>query len=88
MGASKSGIGAVLMQNGKPVRYASRPLTNAQKNCAIIKNALLAVLFECERFHQLVCGKQVTIFSDHKPLESIIKKPLSKTPARLQRMVL
>ena len=86
--ASKSGIGAVLMQNGKPVSYASRSLTNAQKNYAIIEKELLAVLFGCERFHQFVYGSEVTIISDHKPLESIMKKPLSKAPARLQRMLL
>ena len=74
--ASKSGIGAVLMQNGKPVSYASRSLTNAQKNYAIIEKELLAVLFGCERFHQFVNGSEVTIISDHKPLESIMKKPL------------
>ena len=34
---SKSGIGAVLMQNRKPVSYASRSLTNAQKNYASIE---------------------------------------------------
>ena len=86
--ASKSGIGAVLMQNGKPVSYVSRSLTNAQKNYAIIEKELLAVLFGCERFHQFVYGSEVTIISDHKPLESIMKKPLSKAPARLQRMPL
>ena len=86
--ASKSGIGAVLMQNGKPVSYASRSLTNAQKNYAIIEKELLAVLFGCERFHQYVYGSEVTIISDHKPLESIMKKPLSKAPARLQQMLL
>ena len=63
--ASKSGIGAVLMQNGKPVSYTSRSLTNAQKNNAIIEKELLAVLFECERFHQFVYGSEVTIISDH-----------------------
>ena len=29
-----------------------------------------------------------TIISDHKPLESIVKKLVSKAPARLQRMLL
>ena len=86
--ASKSGIGAVLMQNGKPVSYTSRSLTNAQKNNAIIEKELLAVLFGCERFHQFVYGSEVTIISDHRPLESITKKPLSKAPARLQQMLL
>ena len=88
VGASKSGIVAVLMQNEKPVSYASRSLTNAQKNYAIIEKEFLAVLFGSGRFHQFVCESEVTIISDHKPLESIMKKPLSKAPARLQRMPL
>ena len=45
---------------------------------------LLAVLFGCERFYQFLCGSEVTIIPDHKPLESIMKKSLSKSPARLQ----
>ena len=76
------------MLNGKPVSYASRSLTNAQKNYAIIEKELLAVLFGCETFHQFVYRSQVTIISDHKPLESIMKKPLPNAPARLQRMLL
>ena len=86
--ARKSGIGAVLMQNGKSVSYASRALTNARKNYATIEKELLAFLFGCETFHQFVYGCEVTIISDHKPLESIIKKPFSKAPARLQQMLL
>ena len=86
--ASKSGIGAVLMQNGKSVSYASISLTNAQKNYAIIEKELLAVLFGCEIFHQFVYGSDVLIISDHKPFESIMKNLLSKTPTRFQRMLL
>ena len=33
-------------------------------------------------------GKEVKVESDHKPLESIAKKPLSAAPPRLQRMLL
>ena len=49
------------MQNGKPVKYASRSLTNAQKNYAIVENELFTVLFGCVRFHQFVYGREVTI---------------------------
>ena len=31
-------------------------------------------------------GAEVEVHSDHKPLESIFKKPLYKVPPRLQRM--
>ena len=58
---TKSGIGAVLMQNGKHVKYASRSLTNAQKNYAIVENELFTVLFGCVRCHQFVYGSEVTI---------------------------
>ena len=49
---------------------------------------MLAVVFGCQRFHQYIYGKKVTIQSDHKPLEAIMKKPLQNTPPRLQRMLL
>ena len=71
--ASKSVIGAALMQNGNPVNYSSRSLTNAQRDYAIIEKELLAVLFGCKRFHQFVHGIEVTIISDHKPLKSILE---------------
>ena len=32
-------------------------------------------------------GRDVTIETDHKPLESILKKPLHASPLRLQRML-
>lgn len=35
-----------------------------------------------------IYGKQVEIESDHKPLESIVRKPLALVPPRLQRFLL
>ena len=52
--ASKNGLGAVLLQNEKPVAYASRALTETQQRYAMIEKELLAVLFGCERFHQYI----------------------------------
>ena len=45
--ACKTGVGAVLLQDGRPVAYASRSMTTAQLNYAIIEKELLAVLFGC-----------------------------------------
>ena len=45
-------------------------------------------MFALERFHQYTYGRTTLVQSDHKPLESIMKKPLSKAPLRLQRMLL
>ena len=86
--ASQSGLGALLLQDAKPVAYASRALTDAETRYAQIEKELLAVVFAFNRFHQYVYGKEIKVESDHKPLESITKKPLSAAPPRLQRMLL
>ena len=42
-----------------------------------------------EKWHHYLYGKQdITVHSDHQPLETILKKPLSRAPRRLQRMML
>ena len=86
--ASGKGLGAVLLQDGLTVAYASRTMTTTQERYAQIEKELLAVVFACERFHQYIYGKTVEVHSDHKPLENILKKPLGAAPARLQRMLL
>lgn len=87
--ASAHGLGACLLQGGRPVAYAARTLTPAETRWAQIEKELLAIVFGCTRFHQYVYGhSSVTVETDHKPLESIFKKPLNSTPARLQRMLM
>uniref|UniRef100_A0A8C6KCM5 Gypsy retrotransposon integrase-like protein 1 n=1 Tax=Nothobranchius furzeri TaxID=105023 RepID=A0A8C6KCM5_NOTFU len=86
--ASKYGLGAVLMQDGHPVAYASKTLTPTEINYAQIEKELFAVLFGCKRFHTYIYGRRVLVESNHKPLEHILKKPISVAPARLQRMLL
>ena len=86
--ASQSGLGAVLTQEGKPIHYASRAMTKAEKNYAQVEKELLAIVFACERFDQYVYGRSVTVESDHKPLEQIGTKPFQEIPKRLQRMYL
>ena len=86
--ASQSGLGAVLLQNAKPVAYASRALTDAETHYAQIEKELLAVVFTFNKFHQYTYGKEVRVESDHKPLEAITKKRLAAAPPRLQRMLL
>ena len=68
--------------------YASRSLTSTEKNYAITGKELLAVLFGRERFNQYIYGNKTLVESDHKPLESIMKKPLARALARLHRMLL
>ena len=86
--ASQQGIGAALTQEDKPIAFASKALTEAEKRYANIERELLAVVYGCERFHTYIFGKKFIVETDHKPLEQIQKKNLANTPPRLQRMML
>jgi hypothetical protein len=87
--ASSMGLGACILQDGKPVEYASRSMTPTKPDTyAHIEKELLAIVFATERFHTYVYGRQFTVETDHKPLTAIVKKSLASAPKRLHRMLL
>ena len=86
--ASGKGLKAALLQEGRPVAFASKALTPTEQRYANIERELLACVFGAEHFHTYVFGQAFTIESDHKPLEQINLKNLADTPACLQRMLL
>nr|XP_054602637.1 uncharacterized protein K02A2.6-like [Nothobranchius furzeri] len=90
--ASQHGLGAVLLQQHEeqwlPVAYAFRALTSAETRYAQIEKELLASMYACERFHQYVYGQTSEVETDHKPLVSIMSKPLNDCPVRIQRMLI
>ena len=49
----------------------------------------MAIVFACEHFEVYIYGRHIVhVETDHKPLVSIMLKPLNKTPSRLQRILL
>ncbi|XP_049513828.1 uncharacterized protein K02A2.6-like [Dermacentor silvarum] len=85
--ASQLGVGAVLMQDGRPIAFSSRSLTEAQQNYAQIEKEMLAIVHGCTKFHDYVFGRaEVIVETDHRPLVPILSKPLHQCPLRLQRM--
>jgi hypothetical protein len=86
--SSKDGLGATLMQNGRPLEYASRALTPAERNWAQLEKEALAVVWGLERFDQYTYGRKVHVQNDHRPLASILKKPLSQASRRMQTLMM
>lgn len=86
--ASLKGIGCVLIQDGRPVCYASRSLTETESRYSNIERELLAACWSPEKFNHYVFGKNVVIETDNKPLESIWKKTITSASPRLQRLLL
>ena len=76
------------MQNGQPVSYASRALTETEQQYAQIEKEMLAIAYGLDKFHNYTYGRRITVETDHKPIETIHRKPLHTAPKRLQRMLM
>ena len=86
--ASEKAIGAVLSQEGFPIMYLSRILTEAERNYAVIEREALAIVWAVKRAEKFLLGKHFSLKTDHKALEYLFNpnKSLPKhTSARIQR---
>ena len=85
---SCKGLGACLLQNEKPVYFASKALTKMQKGYVVIELELLAVAWAMEKFHHFLYGNEFTLKTNQKPLEAILSKSLNQATPRLQRILI
>jgi len=67
--ASYQGLGCVLMQDKRPVAYASRQLKVHEKNYPTHDLELAAVVFALKTWRHYLYGAQFQVFSDHKSLK-------------------
>ena len=65
---------------------ASRSLTSAEKNYAVIEKEALGVVWGLEKFNYYICGAPIVVETDHKPLITLLgRKEVEKIPIRIQR---
>ena len=82
---SKKGLGVVLLQNSKPVMFASRALTGSERNYQNLERE--CSIWGMEKFHYFLYGKEFTLETDQKPLVLIYRKHMVEISPRIQRLV-
>ena len=76
--ASLHGLGAVLSQRHQklhPVAYASRALSQTERNYGVTELQTLAVVWAVSHFHHLLYGRTVTILTDHTAVKAVLECP-------------
>ena len=71
--ASDYAVAGILSQsdeNGRemPIAFASKKLSSAQKNWAIIEKEAYAALWALQKYRCWIFGANVIVYSDHNPL--------------------
>ena len=86
--ASIKGLGACLPQEEKPVHFASKALTDAQKGYVAIEIELLAVAWAMEKFHHFLYASHIILETDQKPLEANLSKSLNQAIPGIQQILI
>jgi len=68
--ASKTQLGAVISQEGRPIAFYSRKLSPTQTRYTTTERELLAIVETLKEFKNILLGQQITIFTDHKKIIS------------------
>jgi len=66
--ACQDGVGAVLMQHGRPVAYLSKALAGRNQHISIYEKEFLALIMAVEKWRQYLQRNEFTILTDHKSL--------------------
>lgn len=89
--ASSTAMGAVLEQyqdgNWKPLGFFSKKLSDTQQKYSTYDRELLAIYSALKFFRHMVEGRDVTIVTDHKPLQYAFQQPLDKASERQRRQL-
>ena len=75
----------------KPIGFASRTLSPAEKHYSQLDKEALAIIFGIKKFHDYLQGHHFTIYSDHQPLQYLfgVSKPIPPMASgRLKRWAL
>lgn len=71
--ASGGGIGAAMMQEGKPLAYISKTLSQRHQALSTYEKELLAVVYAVEKWRSYLIGRHFVVEIDHFSLKYILE---------------
>ena len=92
-GASPVGLSSILLQkdennNAYVISYSSLFLTTTEQKYSQIERECLSLVYACKKHHIYVFGRKFKMYCDNKALVNLLKRPSSKLPLLIKRMLL
>ena len=74
---SENGIGIVLMLEGRPISFESRPIKGKYLQKDIIEKEMFAILHALNKWRPYLMGRQFKVKTDHDSLKHFLEQRLS-----------